>query len=203
VRSVLPVALAARENGIRSLVLPPENAAEAALEREVEVYPAHTLAEVVAFLNGKLALERIAAAEQQESAEDGDGDLEDVRGQEFARRALKIAEVGWRNLLFVSPPGSGKTLLTRCLPGILPPHSFEEALETTRIPSVVGLVSAVRPLVRRRPFRAPQQTVSNAGLIGSPDAWKQKVLAGFAARRDKESLATLEYVEMATEPDGR
>ena len=98
--------------------------------------------------------------------EAADGALEEVRGQEFARRALEIAAAGGHNLLFVGPPGSGKTLLTRCLPGILPPLSFEEALETTRIHSVAGLVSAERPLVRRRPFRAPHHTVSNAGLIG-------------------------------------
>ena len=166
VRGVLPIALAARAGGIRGLVLPPENAAEAALVREIEVYPARTLSEVVAFLNGEQGLVRTEAAEQEDAFEAGDGALEDVRGQEFARRALEIAAAGGHNLLFVGPPGSGKTLLTRCLPGILPPLSFEEALETTRIHSVAGLVSAERPLVRRRPFRAPHHTVSNAGLIG-------------------------------------
>jgi magnesium chelatase family protein len=166
VRGALPVALAARERGYRGLVLPPANAAEAALVREIEVYPARSLADVVAFLNGEQALTRAAPAEHDDAAEAGDGALEEVRGQEFARRALEIAAAGGHNLLFVGPPGSGKTLLTRCLPGILPPLSFEEALETTRIHSVAGLVSADRPLVRRRPFRAPHHTVSHAGLIG-------------------------------------
>ncbi len=166
VRGVLPMALAARAGGFRGLVLPPENAAEAALVREIEVYPARTLAEVAAFLNGEQVLVRAQSAEQEDNAVAGDGALEDVRGQEFARRALEIAAAGGHNLLFVGPPGSGKTLLTRCLPGILPPLSFEEALETTRIHSVAGLVSPERPLVRRRPFRAPHHTVSNAGLIG-------------------------------------
>jgi magnesium chelatase family protein len=166
VRGALSVALAARERGIRGLVLPPGNAAEAALVREVEVYPARNLAEVVAFLNGERALKRAAAAEQEDADEAGDVALEEVRGQEFARRALEIAAAGGHNLLFVGPPGSGKTLLTRCLPGILPPLSFDEALETTRIHSVAGLVTPERPLVRRRPFRSPHHTVSHAGLIG-------------------------------------
>jgi magnesium chelatase family protein len=148
------------------LVIPPGNAAEAALVREVEVYPARNLAEVVAFLNGELPLQRAAPAEQDDAGQVGDGALEEVRGQEFARRALEIAAAGGHNLLLVGPPGSGKTLLTRCLPGILPPLSFEEALETTRIHSVAGLVTSDQPLVRRRPFRAPHHTVSHAGLIG-------------------------------------
>ena len=168
VRGVLPVALAARERGIRGLILPPDNAAEAALVREIEVYPARTLADVVDSLNGGRPLERQAAADHdvEDGCEVGESLLEEVRGQEFARRALEIAAAGGHNLLFVGPPGSGKTLLTRCLPGILPPLSFEEALETTRIHSVAGLVSHRRPLVRRRPFRAPHHTVSQAGLIG-------------------------------------
>jgi magnesium chelatase family protein len=166
VRGVLPVALAARSRGLRGLLLPPGNAAEAALVPELEVYPAATLADVAAFLTGERALER-AAAPAPEDPDPADAvALEEVRGQEFARRALEIAAAGGHNLLFVGPPGSGKTLLTRCLPGILPPLSFEEALETTRIHSVAGLVAASRPLVRRRPFRSPHHTVSNAGLIG-------------------------------------
>jgi magnesium chelatase family protein len=166
VRGMLPIALAAREQGARGMVVPPGNAAEAALVREIEVYPAKTLAMVVAFLNGEEAIERAAGAGEEEPEGEESVALEEVRGQEFARRALEIAAAGGHNLLFVGPPGSGKTLMTRCLPGILPPLSFEEALETTRIHSVAGLVSAKQPLVRRRPFRAPHHTVSNAGLIG-------------------------------------
>jgi magnesium chelatase family protein len=166
VRGVLPVALEVRGTGRRGLVVPPGNAAEAALVREVEVYPARSLVDVVSFLNGEGRLERAAAVEDGDPEAEGAGALEEVRGQEFARRALEIAAAGGHNLLLVGPPGAGKTLLTRCLPGILPPLSFEEALETTRIHSVAGLVSARRPLVRRRPFRAPHHSVSNAGLIG-------------------------------------
>ncbi|HWR97565.1 MAG TPA: YifB family Mg chelatase-like AAA ATPase [Candidatus Methanoperedens sp.] len=167
VRGVLPVALAARDAAERGLIVPPANAAEAALVRGLEVYPARSLAEVVAHLNGEAALERAAPPVAAEpDLVGGEVALEEVRGQQFARRALEIAAAGGHNLLFVGPPGSGKTLLSRCLPGILPPLSFEEALETTRIHSVAGLVSPARPLVLRRPFRAPHHSVSNAGLIG-------------------------------------
>ncbi|HEY5999505.1 MAG TPA: YifB family Mg chelatase-like AAA ATPase [bacterium] len=166
VRGVLPVALAARDGGERGLVVPPANAAEAALVRGLEVLPARNLAEVVAHLNGEAALERATPPAAADPGPLAEGGLEEVRGQQFARRALEIAAAGGHNILLVGPPGSGKTLLSRCLPGILPALSFEEALETTRIHSVAGLVSPARPLVLARPFRAPHHSVSNAGLVG-------------------------------------
>jgi magnesium chelatase family protein len=166
VRGVLPVAIAARERGYRGVVLPPESAAEAALVREVEVYPARRLEDVVASFNGEAPLPRSVPTEPAAAAGAVEALLEEVRGQEFARRALEVAAAGGHNILMVGPPGAGKTMLSSCLPGILPPLAFEEALETTRIHSVAGLVTPQEPLVRRRPFRAPHHTVSYAGLIG-------------------------------------
>jgi len=166
VRGVLPVAIAARERGYRGVVLPPESAAEAALVREVEVYPARRLEDVVAAFNGGPQLLRSTPAAPSDTGTTAETQLEEVRGQEFARRALEVSAAGGHNILLVGPPGTGKTMLSRCLPGILPLLAPEEALETTRIHSVVGLVSQQEPLVRRRPFRAPHHTVSYAGLIG-------------------------------------
>jgi magnesium chelatase family protein len=166
VRGILPVAIAARERGIRGVVLPPENAAEAALVREIEVYPAQRLVDVVEAFNGGPPLVRSLAANSSSALVVADVGLEEVRGQEFARRALEISAAGGHNILLSGPPGTGKTMLSRCLPGILPQMDFEEALETTRIHSVAGLLSPQEPLVRRRPFRAPHHTVSYAGLIG-------------------------------------
>jgi magnesium chelatase family protein len=166
VRGVLPVAIAARERGYRGVVLPPESAAEAALVREVEVYPARRLEDVVAAFNGEAPLARSAPVSLPEYDGTPETQLEEIRGQEFARRALEVSAAGGHNILLVGPPGTGKTMLSRCLPGILPQLAIEEALETTRIHSVIGLVSQQDPLVRRRPFRAPHHTVSYAGLIG-------------------------------------
>jgi len=166
VRGVLPVAIAARERGFRGVVLPPESAAEATLVREVEVYPARRLEDVIAAFNGGPQLVRSTPAAPSDTGASAETQLEEVRGQEFARRALEVSAAGGHNILLVGPPGTGKTMLSRCLPGILPLLAPEEALETTRIHSVVGLVSQQEPLVRRRPFRAPHHTVSYAGLIG-------------------------------------
>jgi magnesium chelatase family protein len=166
VRGVLPLAIAAREHGYRGVVLPCGNAAEAPLVPEVEAYPARRLGDVVEAFNGGPPLARASPTVPTEAGIAADSGLEEVRGQEFAKRALEVSAAGGHNILLVGPPGTGKAMLSRCLPGILPTPSFEEALETTRIHSVAGLVSEKEPLVRRRPFRAPHHTVSYAGLIG-------------------------------------
>ena len=145
-----------------------ENAGEAALVEGTEVFPIHTLPQAVEFLRGALTIAKVSVS-QDGSASSGlpeDEDFADVKGQAHAKRALEVAAAGGHNLLMMGPPGSGKTMLARRLPGILPLLAQEEALETSRIHSVVGQLSKEQPLMRRRPFRAPHHSISEAGLIG-------------------------------------
>ena len=165
VKGALAVALAAREEGLSGMVLSRPCAPEAALVDGLSVYPVRSLGEAVAFLKGEADIPP-APKEIPEEPPPTWLDLRLVRGQEHARRALEIAAAGGHNLLMVGPPGAGKSLLARCLPGILPPLSFEEALEVTRIYSVAGLLPPGQALMRFRPFRAPHHTISYAGMVG-------------------------------------
>lgn len=167
VRGVLPVADMARHHGIEALYVPAVDAAEAALIPEVQVFPVDSLSSLVAHLRGLDLIAPLTSDVRPLSASPPPTtDFSEIRGQEHAKRALEIAAAGSHNLLMVGPPGAGKTLMARALPGILPSMTLDEALEVTRIYSVADMLPSDTPLVQTRPFRAPHHTISNAGLVG-------------------------------------
>jgi magnesium chelatase family protein len=166
IRGVLPIAVAARRLGLTRLLLPPQNAPEACVVDGLSVCVVRSLSDALDALRSPDAAVPASAAVPQMAATPCDGDLADVRGQLLARRALEVAAAGGHNLLLIGPPGAGKTMLARRLGGILPPLTFEEALECTAIHSVAGTLPSGSGLLTWRPFRAPHHTVSNVALVG-------------------------------------
>ncbi len=165
----LPIAIAAKENNIQNLILPAENAREAAIVEDVNVYPVASLSEAAAFLNS----EKEIAPEPHTLDTDGHTvhpeshlDLLDVKGQEHVKRSIEVAAAGGHNLIMIGPPGSGKTMIAKRIPSILPKLSIDESLETTKIQSTIGILPSDTPLVVTRPYRSPHHTISDAGLIG-------------------------------------
>lgn len=168
IKGALPAAISARENGLEGIILPEENAKEAAVVKGIDVFAVKNLHEVVEFFSGKAGLEKVkidldSFFKQQKNYAI---DFSDVKGQQHVKRALEVAASGGHNVMMIGSPGTGKTMLARRIPTILTEISFEEALETSKIYSVIGQLPKDSSFISRRPFRSPHHTISDAGLIG-------------------------------------
>jgi magnesium chelatase family protein len=168
VRGVLAAAMMAKREGFATLIVPADNALEAAVVQDIEVIPVTSLAEAVGYIEGRLPLEPAVVDIGQifSQVSRHDIDFADVKGQESAKRALTVAAAGSHNLMMIGPPGSGKTMLTKRLPTVLPPLSLEESLETSRVYSAMGMLTRSEPLVGKRPVRSPHHSASAPSLVG-------------------------------------
>lgn len=169
VRGALPIAIKAKEAGYKGLILPGQNAKEAAVVGDLDVYGANNIAEVISFFNGNANLQPEKFDQRECLASGGelfDFDFADVKGQENVKRALEVAAAGSHNIIMIGPPGAGKSMMAKRLPAILPPLTMQEALETTKIHSVAGTVRNNTALISQRPFRSPHHTISDVALVG-------------------------------------
>jgi magnesium chelatase family protein len=166
VNGVLALTITAAQNGIKNIFVPSKNAAEAAIVEGINVYPADNIKQIIAHLNGEAIIEKQPVTKISEISRVKIPDFKDVKGQLAAKKAMEIAAAGGHNIILVGPPGAGKSMLAKRLPGILPEMSFEESIETTKIHSIAGTLDSDNPFVSYRPFRSPHHTVSVAGIAG-------------------------------------